>query len=325
MSETKSLLDPAHGLVVTTDDPADPFGLKVSLDPDGRLNQLRYKGKKREKVFRRLMNLFVALIVGGTLFAAARLEKAGVDLTYEPIIPIAVAVALLLLGDKFVRTRNATREKALVSRLSKEARQRAEQSIDILRKTLSDVRDLADAYITDNFDIGRCVECGHQTWLPERVNRSRAKMYIDLRCESCEANTTVESKSSKFPHAEWRAYDFLSDIKNFLWIHNDHIENLSKFCPEASFAEPWTIVGEDYYDDDVLASQVAEDRTRKGIPSKVKKIVWTRDNGQCRNCGASDSLQYDHIIPFSKGGGNQPENLQLLCRSCNLRKSAKIQ
>lgn len=47
---------------------------------------------------------------------------------------------------------------------------------------------------------------------------------------------------------------------------------------------------------------------------------------KCANCGASIKKKYhiDHRIPVAKGGTNDPRNIELLCPSCNLRKSAKL-
>ncbi|NWJ47743.1 MAG: HNH endonuclease [Chloroflexi bacterium] len=60
------------------------------------------------------------------------------------------------------------------------------------------------------------------------------------------------------------------------------------------------------------------------IPQEVKVAVWNRDQGKCVECGATEYLEYDHIIPFSKGGASSVNNVQLLCRKCNLKKSDKI-
>ncbi|MHC4883365.1 MAG: HNH endonuclease, partial [Planctomycetota bacterium] len=60
------------------------------------------------------------------------------------------------------------------------------------------------------------------------------------------------------------------------------------------------------------------------IPDDVKVEVWQRDQGKCVKCGASEYLEYDHIIPFSKGGANSVNNIQLLCRKCNLAKGAEL-
>lgn len=57
------------------------------------------------------------------------------------------------------------------------------------------------------------------------------------------------------------------------------------------------------------------------ISPKLKKIILARDGNICKNCGTKDDLQIDHIKPFSKGGTDDINNLQVLCRKCNHKKS----
>jgi hypothetical protein len=63
---------------------------------------------------------------------------------------------------------------------------------------------------------------------------------------------------------------------------------------------------------------------RRPIPDDVKLLVWSRDGGVCVRCGANQDLHFDHVIPIARGGSDDPENLQLLCRTCNLAKSDRI-
>jgi hypothetical protein len=60
------------------------------------------------------------------------------------------------------------------------------------------------------------------------------------------------------------------------------------------------------------------------IPREVRQRVWQRYGGKCADCGAVDYLEFDHIVPVAKGGSNSDQNVQLLCRKCNLQKSDKI-
>ncbi len=65
-------------------------------------------------------------------------------------------------------------------------------------------------------------------------------------------------------------------------------------------------------------------RASRLIPHDVRIAVWQRDQGKCVQCGATQYLEYDHIIPHSKGGANTTQNVQLLCRKCNLSKGGRI-
>lgn len=61
---------------------------------------------------------------------------------------------------------------------------------------------------------------------------------------------------------------------------------------------------------------------RKKIPGHVRTEVYERDLYRCVQCGTHLKLTLDHIVPWSKGGTDTPDNLQTLCQPCNSRKWA---
>lgn len=66
-------------------------------------------------------------------------------------------------------------------------------------------------------------------------------------------------------------------------------------------------------------------RTRYGhITKAVRRGVYERDGWQCRECGTRGDLTLDHIVPKSKGGTNDPDNLRTLCVRCNNRKGDSL-
>jgi ribosomal protein L37E len=60
------------------------------------------------------------------------------------------------------------------------------------------------------------------------------------------------------------------------------------------------------------------------IPKHVKEAVRLRDRDICQICyNTSEYMEFDHITPFSKGAPATVENIQLLCRKCNIKKRNK--
>lgn len=64
-------------------------------------------------------------------------------------------------------------------------------------------------------------------------------------------------------------------------------------------------------------------KIRKTISGKYRHFILQKFHYRCSDCGASKdetTLHIDHIKPFSKGGSNELDNLQVLCKKCNLSK-----
>ncbi|MEU1736498.1 HNH endonuclease [Streptosporangium sp. NPDC020145] len=64
---------------------------------------------------------------------------------------------------------------------------------------------------------------------------------------------------------------------------------------------------------------------RPHIPDSVRALVYERDGHACLRCGATTDLSLDHVHPYSRGGSDEPDNLQTLCRSCNSAKGARVE
>ena len=59
--------------------------------------------------------------------------------------------------------------------------------------------------------------------------------------------------------------------------------------------------------------------TRRHIPRAVQRDLHRKAGGKCTKCGSLFAPEMDHIQMVCQGGGNEPENLRLLCRNCNQR------
>lgn len=99
-------------------------------------------------------------------------------------------------------------------------------------------------------------------------------------------------------------------------------------------------VGEDYSLDEceaIIAREAVPEkqkpdshRTSREISAGLRYKILKRDNFKCCACGASPAkdpsveLHIDHIVPWSKGGETEMENLQVLCSKCNIGKSNSL-
>lgn len=121
---------------------------------------------------------------------------------------------------------------------------------------------------------------------------------IDIRAKVLDMYT-VDSKDIK------RIYKTLDNIIQYLSENDKHHQN--------------------YIEEKIQTFiEKSQPKKRETISTRIKDKVWNRDGGKCVICDSNENLEFDHIIPVSKGGANTYRNLQLLCEPCNRSKSAKI-
>jgi hypothetical protein len=125
----------------------------------------------------------------------------------------------------------------------------------------------------------------------------------------------------------WRAQrdEAISPGQRFLNEHplrpadsRDALAALNEFPGPYSDVSPGSVNG----NPSLLPTGAPGERHSRVIPQDVKIAVAARDQGKCVDCGTTTDLHFDHKIPWSKGGTNTVNNIQLMCGSCNRRKGA---
>jgi 5-methylcytosine-specific restriction endonuclease McrA len=86
-------------------------------------------------------------------------------------------------------------------------------------------------------------------------------------------------------------------------------------------------------EEEMAGASKAEKPPRMELPARLpawppdREAIWQEHDGVCGICGEPVSLEeceIDHIIPRSKGGGNERVNLQPAHSKCNRSKGNKL-
>ncbi len=172
-----------------------------------------------------------------------------------------------------------------------------QQSVHKINELTSTILEILES----DFNMVECSRCDDNTITLLEFNSIGTSVYV--KCNTCGKRTWIKSKED---------FDKGQEIID-KW---EEIQNLGGY------------VGDEGIDISVGRINIDEEEINKNrrepIPQSVKDKVWNRDAGKCVLCRGDEKLEFDHIIPISKGGANTYRNLQLLCENCNRKKSNKI-
>ena len=62
----------------------------------------------------------------------------------------------------------------------------------------------------------------------------------------------------------------------------------------------------------------------KSNPNFTRFNVFLRDKFMCQYCGSNSELTFDHLLPRSRGGKTDWDNVVTACSSCNVQKGGRL-
>ena len=104
------------------------------------------------------------------------------------------------------------------------------------------------------------------------------------------------------------------------------VNKLSKFEKEASCKEFGHLCPAFFVSECFTETQEGRNRSRNISHSTIIRVV-RRDNNTCQVCGKTlldREIEIDHIIPFSRGGTSDENNLRVTCLKCNREKGNRV-
>lgn len=126
----------------------------------------------------------------------------------------------------------------------------------------------------------------------------------------------------------------MCDSESYLkYSPDDHLEILREQFSQVGLNLPDLREFREKIEIELLRRQEREKQRAnlKGRRKQIQRVrnklfieIGNRDGFICKFCQAVKDLTLDHIHPVIEGGTDALENLQILCRSCNSRKSDRV-
>lgn len=158
---------------------------------------------------------------------------------------------------------------------------------------------------------------------------NRVNISIDINETSLECIDRSNLISKLLSNFVWRTLliyeygivkDVYSNIDNLL--ENENIKSKKELINELYNNNKKARYNADTISNLVNASEeyvkdVISGRANYSLSKQERENILERDDYMCQNCQSEDNLEVHHIIPISKGGKKEDENLCTLCFECH--------
>ena len=167
------------------------------------------------------------------------------------------------------------------------------------------------------------------TMFPQKAPELKRYSVISLFILIMEMMATYDIRNREKDIAEWfvafeyaRAAEELKlpeDQDPKLVIYHERVSNSSDTLDSLTYRH-------NYLKENLLSSvkNLPLKDPKRSFDEAQRQVIFRRDKGVCKICGRAcewNDWEADHILPWSRGGKTEIENGQVLCPSCNSKKS----
>ena len=185
----------------------------------------------------------------------------------------------------------------------------------------------SDAFLSDipGEVIGLFIR-DHQTMQAIRSRDKRILDMLNFMIDEIEDFSLSSWATDTFAFEHWREENSLDEYEKLLYkiLNSKYTHDKTKKKIEDEFS--W-IEAKRQVSAEKKAKKVHSHRRRVQFAKNYDQLMLaliSRDGYKCAMCGAIENLSIDHIVPLSKGGSDDINNLQILCRTHNSSKSDKL-
>lgn len=186
----------------------------------------------------------------------------------------------------------------------------------------------------------RCTKCGAVKPLPAFPTHRRKRDGRDSQCRSCKASQDAaynrnnqekrrdyrrryyaeNAEAAKKSVALWREENPAAVRAEKRRYRQRHREQLAQYSRDRYAADP--VRARSYVHNSRgrsagVGGSIAADDVRHHLHSQKGRCYW---------CGTpvADAFEIDHVVPLSRGGPNEPDNIVVSCTPCNRSKGNKL-
>lgn len=164
---------------------------------------------------------------------------------------------------------------------------------------------------------GHCSECKKRhdaQWVENNKERS-----LEISREWKKRNWSTLYEKQKIYNANNKDKT-LAQAKKYREKYPERVREAKKKCVENK-REHYATLKRNY--------KISKRNAEGTHTAKDVKLMFLSQNGLCNGCNklletkGKNKYHVDHIVALANGGTNYPNNLQLLCPTCNMSKGAK--